>query len=116
VIRMRAERIEVEFGILYSKVDAHFVFRSTKPDAPARQLVGFPDLSATAENDSSELPRNYMSIRYEFAIWRDEESGAQLQRFARFIQDGNQGDGWTCRCSKFLYIEHDDTLLRLSGR
>ena len=49
VIRMRAERIEVEFGRKYSKVDAHFVFRSTKPDAPARQLVGFPDLSAAGD-------------------------------------------------------------------
>lgn len=56
VIRMRAERIEVEFGRRYSKVDAHFVFRSTKPDAPARQLVGFPDLSAAAKNAPIGLP------------------------------------------------------------
>lgn len=45
VIRMLAEHIEVEFGKEYSKVDAHLIFRSTKPDAPARQLVGFPDPS-----------------------------------------------------------------------
>jgi hypothetical protein len=86
VIRMRAERIEVEFGILYSKVDAHFAFRSTKPDAPARQLVGFPDLSAPAENASTlpqsngpiENMRTYVDgkevkseLKYGFVKWDD---------------------------------------------
>jgi len=57
VIRMMAEHIEVEFGKQYSKVDARFVFRSTKPDTPARQLVGFPDLSAATEKPSRRDPK-----------------------------------------------------------
>ena len=43
---MESERIEVRFGKETSTVRARFVFRSAKPDAPARQLVGFPDLGA----------------------------------------------------------------------
>ena len=46
IIRMESERIEVRFGKETSTVRARFVFRSGKPDVPARQLVGFPDIGA----------------------------------------------------------------------
>ena len=65
VIRMRAEHIEVEFGRKYSKVDAHFVFRSTKPEAPARQLVGFPDDSAAFEEASRRDPTGELGVNDE---------------------------------------------------
>ncbi|BCU77157.1 hypothetical protein [Luteolibacter sp. LG18] len=42
VIRMVSEKIDITFGKHQSKVHCRFVFRSTKPDAPAKQIVGFP--------------------------------------------------------------------------
>lgn len=43
VIRMVSEKIDITFGKPRSKVHCRFVFRSTKPGQPAKQIVGFPD-------------------------------------------------------------------------
>ena len=49
VIRMVREHLDITFGIKKTKVHATFVFLNTKPDAPARQTVGFPDRAAMAK-------------------------------------------------------------------
>jgi hypothetical protein len=46
VIRMVSENINIHFGKNESIVSCKFVFRSTKENGPARQVVGFPDLLA----------------------------------------------------------------------
>jgi hypothetical protein len=53
VIRMVSEKIDINFGKEKSRVRCRFVFRSTKPDAPATQLVGFPDF--VGETDSGPI-------------------------------------------------------------
>jgi len=53
VIRMVSEKIDIVFGKEKSKVHCRFVFRSTKPDADAKQTVGFPDMVGDA--DHSEI-------------------------------------------------------------
>lgn len=57
IIRMESERIQVQFGRKFSDVDARFVFRSGKPDAPARQLVGFPDIGASYAEAGRRNPK-----------------------------------------------------------
>lgn len=46
VIRMQSEELHISFGKKWTDVDAKFVFRNTKKDAPAVQIVGFPDIGA----------------------------------------------------------------------
>lgn len=48
VIRMVREHLDISFGKEETAVRATFVFLNTKPDAPARQTVGFPDGTAMA--------------------------------------------------------------------
>lgn len=55
VIRMVSEKIDITFGKSESKVKCRFVFRSTKPDSPAVQLVGFPDLLTEQPFDVSSI-------------------------------------------------------------
>lgn len=50
VIRMVSEKIDITFGKNQSKVHCRFVFRSTKPGQPAKQIVGFPDLIRTDDD------------------------------------------------------------------
>ena len=52
VIRMVREHLDISFGKEETTVRATFVFLNTKPDAPARQTVGFPDITAMAPNGS----------------------------------------------------------------
>lgn len=51
VVRMVAERIEMVMGRTESRVHCRFTFRSNKPKADARQIVGFPD-DATLDPES----------------------------------------------------------------
>ncbi|MEP6672890.1 MAG: hypothetical protein ABJF10_27250 [Chthoniobacter sp.] len=46
VVRMQSEELHIAFGKKWTEVDAKFVFRNTKKDAPAVQIVGFPDIGA----------------------------------------------------------------------
>ncbi len=57
VVRMESEKISVRFGREKSDVVARFVFRSGKPNAPARQLVGFPDFGAAYEEAHRRDPK-----------------------------------------------------------
>jgi hypothetical protein len=50
VIRMVSEKIDIVFGKEKSKVHCRFVFHSTKPDADAKQTVGFPDMVGDADH------------------------------------------------------------------
>lgn len=52
VIRMVREHLDISFGKEETAVRATFVFLNTKRDAPARQTVGFPDLTAMAATGS----------------------------------------------------------------
>ncbi len=54
VIRMVSERVEIHFGKEKTKVRCRFVFRSTKPGEPAKQLVGFSDRGGV-ETDQTEI-------------------------------------------------------------
>lgn len=51
VIRMVRERLDISFGREETVVRATFVFLNTKRDAPARQTVGFPDLTAMSAKE-----------------------------------------------------------------
>lgn len=46
VIRMQSEELHIVFGKKWTEVQAKFVFRNTKKDSPAVQIVGFPDIGA----------------------------------------------------------------------
>jgi hypothetical protein len=46
VVRMESEELHIVFGKKWTEVDAKFVFRNTKKDTPAMQIVGFPDIGA----------------------------------------------------------------------
>jgi len=46
VIRMQSEKLHIVFGKKWTEVDAKFVFRNTKKNSPAVQIVGFPDIGA----------------------------------------------------------------------
>ncbi len=52
VIQMVSEKIDIKLGKEFTDVDCHFIFRSKKKDAPAKQLVGFPDFGAAEAEDS----------------------------------------------------------------
>lgn len=54
VIRMVSERIDIHFGKENSKIHCRFVFRSTKPGEPAKQLVGFSDRGG-ANTDQTQI-------------------------------------------------------------
>ena len=51
VVRMVREHLDISFGKEETVVRATFVFLNTKRDAPARQTVGFPDLTAMAAKE-----------------------------------------------------------------
>ena len=58
VVRMVREHLDISFGKEETAVRATFVFLNTKRDAPARQTVGFPDLTkmaATAVYDGADF-------------------------------------------------------------
>ncbi|HEX8077421.1 MAG TPA: hypothetical protein VF511_06365, partial [Chthoniobacterales bacterium] len=57
VIRMVREHLDITFGDTETTVRATFVFLNTKPDAPARQTVGFPDRAAMIKEgiDDSDM-------------------------------------------------------------
>jgi hypothetical protein len=46
VIRMQSEELHIVFGKKWTEVDAKFVFRNTKKNTAAVQIVGFPDIGA----------------------------------------------------------------------
>lgn len=46
VIRMQSEELHIAFSKKWTEVDAKFVFRNTKKNAAAVQIVGFPDIGA----------------------------------------------------------------------
>jgi hypothetical protein len=52
VVRMVRERLDISFGRKETAVRATFVFLNTKRDAPARQSVGFPDITAMTATES----------------------------------------------------------------
>ncbi len=57
VIRMESEKIEITFGREFPDVHATFIFRNGNPDAPARQLVGFPDFGAAVQEAKRRNPK-----------------------------------------------------------
>ncbi len=54
VIRMVREHLAITFGKEETAVRATFVFRNTKTDAPARQIVGFPDRTKMFHNEMDD--------------------------------------------------------------
>ena len=52
VVRMVREHLDISFGKKETAVRATFVFLNTKRAAPARQTVGFPDITAMAASAS----------------------------------------------------------------
>ena len=83
VIRMESEQISVKFGRETSEVVARFVFRSGKPDAPARQLVGFPDLGAAMKEADRRDPKNKAS-------WHREDNLSGPLMDLRTLVDGKE--------------------------
>ncbi len=83
IIRMESEQISVKFGRETSDVIARFVFRSGKAGAPARQLVGFPDIGASYEEGKRRDPKGN-------APWQPQENvtGA-LENLKTFV-DGQE--------------------------
>ena len=81
IVRMESEKITVRFGREKSDVVAHFVFRSGKTDAPARQLVGFPDFGAAYAEAHRRNPK-------DDAPWQPHENVAGAIEDMQTFVDG----------------------------
>jgi len=98
VIQMVSERLTIQFGRDYTEVTARFVFKSTKKNAPARQLVGFPDLGAAR----AEAGRRKEATVYEGDLNGPLENlqtsinGKSVTATLRYgyIKESNDSPGW----------------------
>ena len=81
IVRMESEKITVRFGKKASEVTARFVFRSAKPDAPARQLVGFPDFGAAFKEAERRDPKGD-------APWQPHENvSGEIENLRTFVDN-----------------------------
>jgi len=62
VIRMVSESIDIIFRKETSEVVCRFTFRSTKKGAPAKQIVGFPDMAGTDESDMGHIQEMHTKV------------------------------------------------------
>jgi hypothetical protein len=81
VVRMQSERITVRFGRSRSEVDARFVFRSTKPRTPARQLLGFPDFGAAIEEADRRTKKGEKNLENTGDAWNNSGPIEHMETF-----------------------------------
>ena len=79
IIAMVSEHLRFSVGKEFTNVSAIFTFRSGKRGAPARQLVGFPDIGAAVEESNRRDPDTKQP-------WHNQENVAEpLQHLQTFV-------------------------------
>src|SRR5437588_2110908 len=79
VIAMTSERLRFKVGKQFTDVSATFTFRSGKNKAPAKQIVGFPDIGAAVQESDRRDP----DVK---AAWHNPENVAEpLQHLQTFV-------------------------------
>src|SRR5436189_240133 len=56
---MNSEHLHFSLGKEFTDVSATFIFRSAKTCAPAKQIVGFPDIGAVPAERAVKIERRY---------------------------------------------------------
>jgi hypothetical protein len=86
VIRMQSEALEISFGRKWTEVRAKFVFRNTKKETAAVQIVGFPDIG-TAQNEAIRRDPKREKI---FAIEQETPISGVLHGMRTFVNGVEQ--------------------------
>jgi hypothetical protein len=86
VIRMQSEELHIVFGKKWTEVDARFVFRNTKKNAPAVQIVGFPDIGAAQVEARRRDPKGETI----FAVEQETPLTGALRDMHTFVNGAEQ--------------------------